>query len=720
MQPKTIRTARRVAAVLAAAALLLTCTPTASAGQTAASINASCTFASSSNSTTFSNATDGDYTTKWISASGSSQTIDITIGAGSQIGGIYFIWSKAPVSWTIYAVDSGGAMTAILEGGTDRYLTQYVYIPAEYAAYRRFRLLMTCASATVDIAELTVFGPGEGPYYAPIWEPLSGRVDLLTIAAHPDDEDLYLSVPAVTYADQGMRCATVFMTYGSASSSVRRYEAQESVWCLHNKGYPTMGNFQDIKTSTKELQMEYWPLEDVIGYIVEQIRKYKPSVIVTHDVNGEYGHGAHMLTEYATTLAFQYAGDASRYPASAQQYGTWNAGKLYVHLYGTNALNTMSLTTVLPSFGGRTVLQAVSDAYNRHDSQLPGRELPTSGDYDMRKFGLFASNLGADAAHDTMFEHVTEEAMLQLNPWYIYETVDRSALTQTLNEANAKVEAHYTPESWAAAGLPSAIVAAQAVMDDHEAMQPQVDEQTNLLNDALGKLVTYLVLLRMDSPPDKLDYIVGETLDLLGLTVTAIYSDGAERSLAAADVAASGFDSTSPIVGQTVTITYADAHSSQSASFLVDILSSGGELIESVIYNIDRGSSVVSNISPGITAEQLIAGFSNTPEKLQLFEQNGSAYAGGAIASGMVVKLVVEGVVTDTLRLSVLGDVNGDGEIDIDDILYIRADIVDTYTLKVWQSPAADVSGDGVIDINDILYVRAHILGTYTIAAKEA
>lgn len=720
MQPKTIRAAKRIAAAVVVAAVLFTCIPAASA-TSAVRINSSCTFTSSSNSGTFANAVDGVYTTKWISTSDTPQTIDITIGSGAQVGGIYFIWSKAPTSWTLYAVDSAGAATFILEGGNAQYLTQYVNIPFAYAGCGRLRLSMTPVSgSTVDIAELSVFSPGEAPFYAPQWEPFSGRADLLTIAAHPDDEDLYLSVPAVTYADQGMKCATVFMTFGSASTSVRRYEAQESVWSLHNRWYPTMGNFQDIKTTTREDQMRYWALDDVVEYIVEQIRKYKPSVIVTHDINGEYGHGAHMLTEYATTLAFEYAGDASMYPASAALYGAWNAGKLYVHLYGTNPLNTMSLTTVLPSFGGRTVLQAISDAYNRHDSQLPGRELPTSGSYDMRKFGLFASRLGLDEAHNTMFEHVSEGAMRELNPSYAYGTVDRGALSAALGAAKAKLESRYTPQSWAAANLPSVIAAAQAVMDDHGAMQPQVDEQTALLNAAMGKLIAYLTMLRLDNPPFALSYAVGDTLNLAGLMTSAIYSDDSERSLTMADITVSGFDSSEPATGQTVTVSYTDAGYTQTTSFLVDIQLTGGEMLASAVYRINRVSGVVWGISPGTTAAQLLAGFSNGAENLQLTRQDGSIVTSGLVASGMTIKLVSGGVVTDTLCLSVLGDITGDGGIDIDDILYIRADIVGTYALKAWQAPAADVSGDGVIDINDILYIRAHILGTYTIAMKEA
>lgn len=721
MHPTSNGKNRRLTAAAIALAIILSHIPAASAGSTAANITDRCTFAPSSNSTTFKYATDGDYTTKWASAKTSSRYIDFTVAAGYEVGGIYFIWSSAPASWALYAFEDSGAMTSVLEGGTEGYLTQFVYIPSEYAAYRRFRLSMTPASASsaVDIAELKVFGPGDAPYYAPRWEPFSGRADLLTIVAHPDDEDLYMGVPAPTYADQGMRCATVYMTYGSASASVRRYEAQESAWCLGNRCYPAMGNFRDVKTSTWQQQTQYWPLDETVGFIVEQIRRFKPSVIVTHDVNGEYGHGAHKLTQYATALAFQYAADASKYPESAAQYGTWKAGKLYVHLYGTNALNTMSLTATLSSFGGRTVLQVISDAYNRHDSQLPGRSLPTSGDYDMRKFGLFATNLGLDAARNSMFEHVTEEAMLQLNSWYIYEVVDRAALTQALDDAKTREQGDYTPESWADAGLPAIIAAAQAVMDNREAIQTQVDEQTALLTGATDKLVAYLSSLRIASPPDKLAYIVGEALDLTGLAVTAVYSDDAEKKIDASDASISGFDSALPAAGQAVSVSYADAYSTQTASFFVDILPVGGEQISSSVYTIDREKRIVADVAPGTTAEQLYANFSNDASGLKLYSWNGSEYTGGAITTGMVIKLTVGGVVTDSLRIAVLGDVSGDGIIDVNDILYIRGHITGRYQLKACQIVAADVSVNTVIDVEDILYVRAHITGRYLLKGER-
>ncbi len=716
MQPKTWRALRRFTAAAAAAVLLFSFLPAARAAASAANITGKCTFTPSSNAASFGNATDGNYATLWASAKTSERYIDFSAASGYTPGGIYFIWSAPPASWTLYAFERSGAMTEALSGGAEGYLTQYVYIPSEYSSYSRFRIAITpaSASAAVDLAELQIYGSGSAPYYAPQWEPFSGRADVLTLSAHPDDEDLYLGMPAVTYTGEGKRCATVFMTYGSGSASVRRYEAQESVWALGNRWYPAMGSFQDIKTATKEEQMAYWPLDETVGFIVAQIRRYKPSVVVTHDVRGEYGHGAHMLTEYAATLAFQYAADPAKYPASAEQYGTWQAGKLYVHLYAENALNVMSLTAVPEGFGGRTVLQVVSDAYNRHASQLPGRELPTSGAYDMRKFGLCATSLGPDTAHNTMFENVTEEAMLRLNPWYIFGVVDRSALSAALQEAKKKRQADYTPESWAEAALPEAIAAAQAVMDDAEAMQTAADAQADALRGAMDKLTAYLTGIRVTSPPDRLAYVVGEALDTAGLAVTAEYSDGGEKAVDAAQLTLSGFDSTAPAAAQTVTVSYADARSTRSTAFPVDILPADGERLSSSVYTLDRDGGLLSGVPPGLSAEALFSGFTNHGA-LSLYAADGSPLSGGAVKGGTVLKLTVGGVVTDALRVSVLGDVSGDGAVDIDDILYIRADIVDTYEFRAWQRAAADLSGDGAVDINDILYIRAHILGTYTI-----
>jgi hypothetical protein len=313
--------------------------------------------------------------------------------------------------------------------------------------------------------------------------------------------------------------------------------------------------------------MKYWPLDETEAYIVEQIRRYKPSVIVTHDTKGEYVHGAHILTSYATQLAFKDAGNPSKFPDSAKKYGTWNAGKLYIHLYSKNKLNTMDLNKRLSSMGGRSVLQVISDAYSRQKSQLPGRSLPTSGDYDMRKFGLFDTNLGWDTTGTSMYEHVSKQAMLDINPAV---AADETALLSALEKAKALSEADYTPESWAEANLPAVIAQAQAVADDQIPTQAQVDAQTAALNAAMGKLVLKPTLqsLEITHPADKLSYTVGESLNLTGLVVEGLYSDASRKAMAFTTSNVTGFDSAAPVTGQVLTLSL----EGKSVTFTVDIV----------------------------------------------------------------------------------------------------------------------------------------------------
>ena len=76
-------------------------------------------------------------------------------------------------------------------------------------------------------------------------------------------------------------------------------------------------------------------------------------------------------------------------------------------------------------------------------------------------------------------------------------------------------------------------------------------------------------------------------------------------------------------------------------------------------------------------------------------------------ASGLVPALAAL-----DLSLRELGDVNGDGVVDIDDILAIRGQMFGQIELPDDDLLMADVTDDGIIDIDDILQVRAIMFGT--------
>jgi len=85
--------------------------------------------------------------------------------------------------------------------------------------------------------------------------------------------------------------------------------------------------------------------------------------------------------------------------------------------------------------------------------------------------------------------------------------------------------------------------------------------------------------IAITTPADKLAYIVGESLDITGLIVTGIYSDGstAPEIITPADV--TGFDSSLPANGQILTINFGG----QTANYAIDINEAGDTTPPSVI-----------------------------------------------------------------------------------------------------------------------------------------
>ena len=69
--------------------------------------------------------------------------------------------------------------------------------------------------------------------------------------------------------------------------------------------------------------------------MADEIRQYKPDVILTQDFDGEYGHGNHMATALATADAFTLAANPNYNDGQAP----WQAKKLYVHLFNRTVTN---------------------------------------------------------------------------------------------------------------------------------------------------------------------------------------------------------------------------------------------------------------------------------------------------------------------------------------------------------------------------------------------
>ena len=145
--------------------------------------------------------------------------------------------------------------------------------------------------------------------------------------------------------------------------------------------------------------------EKAEGHIVALYRKLKPRVVLSHDLQGEYGHPAHVICARGAVAALHVAANEEAYPDSAALYGTWNVPKLYLHLHSDSAIE-MDWQQPLASLGGATPLDVSREAFDQHRSQRTKYNVEVKGSHSAARFGLVRSLVGYDEAKNDFFENI--------------------------------------------------------------------------------------------------------------------------------------------------------------------------------------------------------------------------------------------------------------------------------------------------------------------------
>ena len=146
-------------------------------------------------------------------------------------------------------------------------------------------------------------------------------------------------------------------------------------------------------------------------YMVKTIRQYRPEVIVTHDLKGEYGHAQHIACAYSMQHAVSYAADEDFHRESAQEYGVWNVKKFYVHL-GEDYTTVMDWNQPLETFDGKTGLDIAKEAFEMHVSQASKGTYAVAGPgtaYDSTRYTLLHTLVGRDVYGNDLFENIRPE-----------------------------------------------------------------------------------------------------------------------------------------------------------------------------------------------------------------------------------------------------------------------------------------------------------------------
>lgn len=259
------------------------------------------------------------------------------------------------------------------------------------------------------LCDVRVFSQGDIPSDVQIWSPPYERADLLMLPTHSDDDHLYFGGTMPYYSGElGMRVQVAYIT-NHWGEPVRTHELLNGLWTVGITSYPVISEFKDKYTDSLETARDIYDSDEMRGYIVELIRRFKPYVVLAHDLQGEYGHGAHMLSALLVTEAVQISMDDMQYPDSAQKYGTWDVPKTYLHNYEENQI-CMEWDKPLDRFDGKTGFEMAKEGFACHESQLKyDLAVIKNGRCSCRFFGLYRSTVGFDVKGDDFFENVVFE-----------------------------------------------------------------------------------------------------------------------------------------------------------------------------------------------------------------------------------------------------------------------------------------------------------------------
>ena len=351
---------------------------------------------------------DGKYITDWEFYPKAT----ITLEAEEEIGSLYILFGSYPGEWTL----SAGGQTQIC--GQDGFLHEYVRLEQPSRTVE-----ITLPDHKVVIGDIAAYTVGYPPADVQVWQRPDEYADILLFSAHSDDELLFMGGLIPYYAAVcGLRVQVVYMTtnYDASNRSpyylnyrFRPHEALNGLWAAGDRVYPITNMVPDKLCDTIWDAERIYGKDQFVEFQTEMIRRFKPLVVVTHDENGEYGHGVHILTALSLERAVEAAADPAQFPESAEKYGVWDTPKTYLHEYGTDeTITVLNYEEPSEALGGLTPFEAAQEAYGMHITQHQWASFTIYSfghPHDSHLFGLYRTLVGPDAARNDLMENVSRE-----------------------------------------------------------------------------------------------------------------------------------------------------------------------------------------------------------------------------------------------------------------------------------------------------------------------
>jgi len=356
---------------------------------------------------------DGDKLVQFNAGVNASLTLEYQEGIGS----VYFIFGAEPGAYTVTNNDTGESRT----WGETRFLHEFLDLEGAFGTAPK-SVTFQFGEEQLFVNELEIFTSGQVPETIQRWDvPKEDETDLILFSSHGDDEQLFFAGVLPYYAKElNYEVLVVYLTDHRNLTKQRIHEMLNGLWSVGVRTYPVFGSFPDFFVQDKQAAYSIFARnnvteEDLLRYVVENIRRFKPKVTVGHDPLGEYGHGHHMVYSEILQKAVQCTMDPETFPDLAEKYGVWDVPKTYLHLYPENPI-IMDWDQPMESFDGMTPYQVTKKiGFPCHVSQtvelgwyMAGADTAAEvKQYSPCEYGLFRSTVGDDVQKNDFFENVT-------------------------------------------------------------------------------------------------------------------------------------------------------------------------------------------------------------------------------------------------------------------------------------------------------------------------
>lgn len=337
------------------------------------------------------------------------------------IGSLYLMFDLECGEYTVEDATSGRRFTA----GANGYLHEYIDLEEAFGVLPT-SVTLYFENKKVRLSEIFVFGKGQAPDFVQKWEaPHDSKTDLLLLSTHADDDQLFFAGLLPLYAGHKKVAVQVaYLTDHRNITNQRTHEILNGLWAVGCTAYPVMADFPDFRIDSLSGTYEEFDRlgvteERLMDYVVELLRRFKPKVVVGHDINGEYGHGMHRVYTDCLIKALDVSNDPNYRKDLVDEYGIWSVPKTYLHLYETAPI-IMEYDEPLAEFDGLTAFQVSQKrGYPCHKTQqdtwftdwINGKNGEISKAIQINRynpcfFGLYRTAVGEDIQKNDFLENI--------------------------------------------------------------------------------------------------------------------------------------------------------------------------------------------------------------------------------------------------------------------------------------------------------------------------